>query len=83
MEGFMYRHHPQWRHAKRLVDEGKIGELKTVQSFFSYFNVDETNIRNQAEIGGGGLMDIGCYSISLSRFIFDERAEEGSRRDRV
>ena len=70
MEGFMYRHHPQWRYAKKMVDQGSIGELRTVQSFFSYSNLDETNIRNQAEIGGGGLMDIGCYSISLSRFIF-------------
>jgi predicted dehydrogenase len=70
MEGFMYRHHPQWRYAKRMVDQGSIGELRTIQSFFSYNNLDETNIRNQAEIGGGGLMDIGCYSISLSRFIF-------------
>ena len=34
------------------------------------YNDDPTNIRNQADIGGGGLMDIGCYNISLSRFIF-------------
>lgn len=70
MEAFMYRHHPQWKQARKMVDEGEIGELRTVQSFFSYFNVDQKNIRNQAEIGGGGLMDIGCYSVSLSRFIF-------------
>lgn len=70
MEAFMYRHHPQWQRAKQLVDEGKIGELRTIHSFFSYFNVDPNNIRNQADIGGGGLMDIGCYNISLSRFIF-------------
>ena len=70
MEAFMYRHHPQWQRTKQLVSEGGIGRLRTVQSFFSYFNVDQANIRNQAEIGGGGLMDIGCYSISLSRFLF-------------
>jgi len=70
MEAFMYRHHPQWQRAKQLVTEGKLGELRTIQSFFSYFNADPGNIRNQAEIGGGALMDIGCYSISLSRFIF-------------
>jgi predicted dehydrogenase len=70
MEAFMYRHHPQWQLAKRLVDEGKIGDLRTIQSFFSYFNRDPQNIRNQAGIGGGALMDIGCYPISLSRFIF-------------
>ncbi|MEP7199434.1 MAG: Gfo/Idh/MocA family oxidoreductase, partial [Chloroflexota bacterium] len=70
MEAFMYRHHPQWQRAKQLVDDGKIGALRTIQSFFSYYNVDPTNVRNMADIGGGGLMDIGCYNISLSRFIF-------------
>jgi predicted dehydrogenase len=70
MEAFMYRHHPQWQHAGQLVKDGKIGELHTIQSFFSYHNVDPDNIRNKAETGGGGLMDIGCYCISLSRFIF-------------
>lgn len=70
MEAFMYRFHPQWQRAKQLVENGEIGELRTIHSFFSYYNVDATNIRNQAEIGGGGLMDIGCYSISLSRFLF-------------
>lgn len=72
MEAFMYRFHPQWQHAKKLVKEGAIGELKTIQSFFSYYNDDAGNIRNQPGIGGGGLMDIGCYGISLARFIFDE-----------
>lgn len=71
MEAFMYRHHPQWGRAKRLVEEGKVGQLRTIHSFFSYFNADPDNIRNKSEIGGGGLMDIGCYNISLSRFIFD------------
>lgn len=70
MEAFMYRHHPQWQRARRLVAEGKIGELRTIQSFFSYYNVDPNNIRNMAEIGGGALMDIGCYCISQARFIF-------------
>jgi predicted dehydrogenase len=70
MEAFMYRHHPQWQRARKLVIEGKIGQLKTIQSFFSYYNVDAGNIRNRADIGGGGLMDIGCYCISLARFIF-------------
>ncbi len=70
MEAFMYRHHPQWQRAKEIVDSGGIGELRTIQSFFSYFNDDPANIRNQADIGGGGLMDIGCYNISQSRFIF-------------
>ncbi len=75
MEAFMYRFHPQWQHAKKLVKEGAIGEMQTIQSFFSYYNVDAANIRNQPEAGGGGLMDIGCYCISLSRFLFDAEPE--------
>ncbi|MES2789772.1 MAG: Gfo/Idh/MocA family oxidoreductase [Planctomycetota bacterium] len=72
MEAFMYRHHPQWVTAKKLVDAGQIGTLRTIQSFFSYFNNDGGNIRNMPELGGGSLMDIGCYPISLSRFIFGQ-----------
>jgi predicted dehydrogenase len=71
MEAFMYRHHPQWQHARQMVAEGKIGELHNIQSFFSYYNADPQKIRNIAEFGGGGLMDTGCYWISLARFIFD------------
>ena len=71
MEAFMYRHHPQWQLARKLVATGRIGELRTVHSSFSYRNLDPKNIRNMADIGGGGLMDIGCYCISLARFLFD------------
>jgi len=71
MEAFMYRHHPQWIQARQLVTEGGIGQLRTIQSFFSYYNADPANIRSKPEMGGGGLMDIGCYCISLSRFLFD------------
>jgi predicted dehydrogenase len=72
MEAFMYRHHPQWQQARAMVREGRIGTLRTIQSIFSYRNVDPANVRNQADIGGGGLMDIGCYNVSLSRFIFED-----------
>ncbi|MEO8416514.1 MAG: Gfo/Idh/MocA family oxidoreductase, partial [Ginsengibacter sp.] len=65
MEAFMYRFHPQWQYAKKRVEDGTIGELKNIQSFFSYYNMDPDNIRNKKEAGGGGLMDIGCYCISL------------------
>ncbi len=71
MEAFMYRHHPQWQRARQLVTAGAIGELRTIQTFFSYYNDDPKNIRNQADIGGGGLADIGCYCVSLARFLFD------------
>ena len=71
MEAFMYRMHTQWITAKQMVNDGKIGTLKAIQAFFSYMNRDAGNIRNNADIGGGGLMDIGCYPISAARFIFD------------
>jgi predicted dehydrogenase len=71
MEAFMYRHHPQWQRARQLVADGQIGELRTIQSFFSYYNNDARNIRNQVEAGGGGMADIGCYCVSLARFLFD------------
>ena len=76
MEAFMYRHHPQWQKARDLVASGEIGSLQTIQSFFSYYNTDPNNIRNMANIGGGGLMDIGCYTISLARFIFDAEPQK-------
>lgn len=70
MEAFMYRHHPQWVKTKELVDSGAIGTLKAIEAIFAYNNTDPANIRNQAAIGGGGLMDIGCYPISVARFLF-------------
>ena len=75
MEAFMYRHHPQWIQALELINGGGIGMVKTVHSFFSYYNDDPENIRNMVDIGGGGLMDIGCYCISLARLIFDEEPQ--------
>jgi predicted dehydrogenase len=72
MEAFMYRFHPQWLAAKSLVQSGALGEIKAIQSHFSYFNDDPLNIRNKPEIGGGGLMDIGCYCISFPRFLLDQ-----------
>lgn len=72
MEAFMYRFHPQWQLAKQLIDEGRIGKLRTVHSNFSYNNRDSGNIRNKIDMGGGALLDIGCYSVSLSRWLFNE-----------
>ncbi len=75
MEAFMYRFHPQWQRTKQIIRDGMIGELRTVQSFFSYFNNDAANIRNRREIGGGAMLDIGCYCTSLSRFLFESEPE--------
>jgi predicted dehydrogenase len=71
MEAFMYRLHPSWEAAVDLVRSGAIGRLVAVQSWFSYFNDDPTNIRNVRAAGGGALYDIGCYCIDLSRLLFD------------
>ena len=74
-EAFMYRHHPTWVEAKRIADSGEIGEIQAIQSWFSYYNDDPTNIRNKVENGGGAVMDIGCYNINLSRFVFGAEPE--------
>lgn len=69
-EAFMIRTHPQWLRLRQLLDEGRIGEIRSVSGFFSYHNINPENIRNRVECGGGGLMDIGCYLIHASRFAF-------------
>lgn len=71
MEAFMYRFHPQWAAIRGLLGEGGIGDLTTVYSTFTYYNVDPEDYRNVPEYGGGGLLDIGCYSISTSRWLFE------------
>ena len=76
MEAFMYRHHPSWVAAMEVVASGRLGRLRAVQSWFSYYNDDPTNIRNKLDIGGGALFDIGCYSVNLSRMLFG--AEPGA-----
>jgi predicted dehydrogenase len=68
-EAFMVRTHPQWLRTRELIREGRIGELRAIVGVFSYFNRDTNNVRNKPEWGGGGLMDIGCYPITMSRFL--------------
>lgn len=76
MEAFMYRHHSQWHKVKSIVDTGTIGKIRSVNLFFSYYNIDPNNIRNRIEVGGGALMDIGCYCISFARFILNSEPEK-------
>ena len=71
-EAFMVRTHPQWLRTRELVRSGAIGELHAITGFFSYSNRNPANIRNILEFGGGGLMDIGCYPINISRFLFSD-----------
>jgi predicted dehydrogenase len=71
-EAFMVKTHPQWLRTRELIRKGVIGELRAIVGEFSYFNRDPQNVRNNPEWGGGGMLDIGCYPITTSRFIFGE-----------
>ncbi len=71
-EAFMVRTHPQWLRAMEICRSGRLGPVRSYMGYFSYYNDDPTNIRNIAEAGGGGLMDIGCYLLTTSRMIFGE-----------
>lgn len=77
-EAFMVRTHPAWIKVKELIKQKRIGNLQAISGFFSYFNDDRSNIRNKPEMGGGALMDIGCYCINISRFIFEDEPKKVS-----
>ena len=74
-EAFMVRTHPQWLETRRLIHTGRIGSLRSITGFFSYFNSDPGNIRNHLDFGGGALMDIGCYPITISRWIYNSEPQ--------
>jgi predicted dehydrogenase len=71
-EAFMVNVHPQWLRTREIARSGEIGALRAMNCIFGYNNRDPLNIRNMAEIGGGALMDIGCYPIHIARWIFGE-----------
>src|SRR5450432_548969 len=62
-EAFMVRAHPQWLAVREEIRGERLGELRALQMAFSYFNRDPANVRNDATMGGGALMDIGCYPV--------------------
>jgi predicted dehydrogenase len=70
-EAFMVRTHPQWERVRELIDADRIGELRVIVGHFSYYRRDFNDIRSRLDFGGGALMDIGCYPITLSRWLFD------------
>src|SRR5690242_8573700 len=74
-EAFMVRTHPQWLGVKKLIEEGRIGELRLIVGHFSYFRRDANDIRSRPEWGGGALLDIGCYPITMSRWLFGAEPE--------
>ena len=67
----MVRYHPQWHRAREIVRSGELGQVRAIRGVFTYYLTDPTNVRNQADIGGGGILDIGCYPVTTSRFLFD------------
>ena len=74
-EAYMIVHHPQWHYAKELVDAGEIGTVQQIDTVFSYNNAADTgNIRNRAETGGGGLRDIGVYTLGCARYVMGAKA---------
>ncbi len=75
MEAFMYLFHPLWQHVRNIIKTKQIGEISYIHSAFSYNNPSPNNIRNISEYGGGGLMDIGCYAISVPRFLTQTEPE--------
>jgi len=71
LEAFMIRFHPQWLRAREILRSGELGEVRAINAVFAYHNVDPANVRNQAGIGGGGILDIGCYPVTAARFLFE------------
>ncbi|HET9027697.1 MAG TPA: Gfo/Idh/MocA family oxidoreductase [Trueperaceae bacterium] len=67
MEAFMYRFHPRTRRALEHLEEQRLGKLKLVRSSFTFSVTNPGNIRLQPELGGGALMDVGCYCVNVSR----------------
>lgn len=70
-EAFMVRHHPQWHRAREIVRSGELGDIRLVRAAFLYYLDDPNNVRNLADIGGGGLLDIGCYCVMSGRYLFE------------
>ncbi len=71
-EAFMVRTHPRWLRTRTLIRSGRVGEMRLISGLFGYFNRDPKNIRNIPESGGGALLDLGCYPVTLSRFLFEQ-----------
>ena len=68
-EGFMYRFHPQIARVLELLDDGVVGRLVSIDSRFTFFEDDRSTVVASAALGGGALMDVGCYCVNLSRLL--------------
>ncbi len=76
MEAFMYRLHPMWILVRDLVKRGAIGDVLSIQTIFTYHNVDPADIRNITEYGGGALYDIGCYAVNAARMLYEDEPSD-------
>jgi xylose dehydrogenase (NAD/NADP) len=74
-EAFMYLHHPQILRAVELARSGALGRLELMNGTFSFFMANEDDPRVGPGMGGGSLMDVGCYPVSLARRIAGEDAD--------
>ncbi|MBV9172127.1 MAG: Gfo/Idh/MocA family oxidoreductase, partial [Chloroflexi bacterium] len=71
MEAFMWRHHAQQARLREILDSGAIGEPRIVSAAFAYpIDTSKANVRLQADLEGGALMDVGCYAVNAARFVF-------------
>lgn len=76
-EAFMYRFHPQTQLVKQMIDSGAVGKLHVIDAAFSFaIEGDTDNVRFQADLAGGALMDVGCYCVSVIRFITGEEPDQ-------
>jgi predicted dehydrogenase len=82
-EAFMYRHHPQTRRLKALVDDGTIGTLLLVRGSFSFQLQRPGDVRFVPELGGGCLWDVGCYPVSMARYLAGAEPREVTGRQRL
>jgi predicted dehydrogenase len=72
----MVRTQPQWLKVKEIVGSGRIGDLRLISGHFSYYRRDPADVRSRVEWGGGALMDVGCYPITISRWLFGAEPTE-------
>jgi xylose dehydrogenase (NAD/NADP) len=89
-EAFMYRHHPQQARLRELLADGAIGDLVTVSGRLHFLlerTVGEPDIRLRPDLGGGSLLDLGCYPVDLFGALFgtepDDVAAVAHREDGV
>jgi len=69
MEGFMYRYHTQYEKIRQWLNERRIGPIKMIRIGFSFLYDDPGNFRYDPALGGGALLDLGCYCVNIVRFI--------------